>query len=585
MTGIMCGLLIAGCGANAASSADTGEPETKQEETKDNSQKSKKNKKSKRKKDTAPEVSKEQCAEEIESLLKTEPVRPDNAAVLKAMTDCATCAGAVDKDGAIFSELDNDRKAWLRYRFLEAVMWGDSDLYEEIAKVLDDDTRVVPVEDAKKLFLDAYGDGEFTPTEYERVEDGNIIPQFGDGEAVDLVMAAQYFEDDDYILLTGPMFYESNGEGEKYEGCADVLYSKNPSSRFGATLLYGRLRDANINITSVETSSELPSSGGKSYSGKNLIDNDPTTVWAEGVSGTGVGETVTLHLDKTQPVYGIQIVLGYTASYDLYNDNGLPTDLDVDFGGGVHAEGHDLEGLGNENFSAQDLADMNRYRIGLEEPVMTDTVTITITGAKKGAKYDDICVSEVLVYGTGNPAAVSGKQPGLTSEKAEEIANELGGLAYAIEFHDYDGDGSEEAYVAVGEPDDLGGYMPTAVWFIASDGTTKKMRDDFDGLSMYSDESGYFVEYAAEKKGFFSAECGGYGSGWLNILFGVRDGKPYELDLSMKIEGFYQDKPGVFYTLTDDFTDGHKYMVTELSYDSATGQFTKGKVTDRNWAE
>ncbi|MCR5830710.1 MAG: hypothetical protein K6G67_01035 [Lachnospiraceae bacterium] len=48
---------------------------------------------------------------------------------------------------------------------------------------------------------------------------------------------------------------------------------------------------------------------------------------------------------------------------------------------------------------SEDLASMNRFVVSLDEPVVTDTVRITITGAKKGEKYDDICMSEVLVYG------------------------------------------------------------------------------------------------------------------------------------------------------------------------------------------
>ena len=234
--------------------------------------------------------------------------------------------------------------------------------------------------------------------------------------------------------------------------------------------------------------------------------------------------------------------------------------------------------------SPGDLAAMNRFKVGLDEPVVTDTITITITGAKKGAKYDDICISEIWVYGPGEAFGTPGEPAGLTDEDAAGIADNLGGMVCAIENHDYDGDGTYEAYVVTGEFDDNGGYLPEAVWFIASDGKAERMDTKFDDMSMYSDESGYYVEYADENRGFFTAEFGGYGSGWLNLLLGVKDGRPYELDLSGKIEGFYQDEPGVFYTLTDDFTDGHKYMITELEYDSSTGQFIKGKVTDRNWA-
>ena len=87
------------------------------------------------------------------------------------------------------------------------------------------------------------------------------------------------------------------------------------------------------------------------------------------------------------------------------------------------------------------------------------------------------------------------------------------------------------------------------------------------------------------RSGFFYGDCGGYGSGWTTFIFSVKDGKPYELDVSMNTEGFYQDKdkPGEFYTLTDNFDNGHAYLRTELIYDSKTGQFAKGKITEEEF--
>ena len=345
---MICTVFIAGCGGDAQAPSQADGPVTKQEEA------SLVN-------DTVTEpaadeadtpvsapvrLSMEECAEEADKLLASAPVHPDNAEMLRTLTDCATCSGAVDKAGVIFSEMDNNSKARLRYRFLESVTWENSDIYEKIAKEFDEGSRGVPLEDAKKLFLDAYGDGEFTQGEYEQVEDGNIIIQYADGEPVDLVTEAMYYEDEGYVLLSGPMFYESNGEGELFEGCADILFAKNTASRYGVTLLYARVRDVDIRISSVETSSELPASGQKSYSGKNLTDGDPSTVWAEGAAGTGVGESVTLHLDKKQPVYGIQIVTGYTEGYDQYINNGIPTDIEVDLGGGKTADDTILKVMG-----------------------------------------------------------------------------------------------------------------------------------------------------------------------------------------------------------------------------------------------
>ena len=73
------------------------------------------------------------------------------------------------------------------------------------------------------------------------------------------------------------------------------------------------------------------------------------------------------------------------------------TEVEVDFGNGITADGK-LDGYGYEGFSPENLADSNCNKVELDEPVMTDTIIITITGAKSGSKYDDTCVSVVMVY-------------------------------------------------------------------------------------------------------------------------------------------------------------------------------------------
>lgn len=406
--GVMSGMLLAGCGGAAENKPEETPDNAAQSATVHNGSGDNTNESKITEGDTAQattskvsNLTAQQCEDEVNKLLGTKAVHPQNEEILAAMCDCATTAKVIDKSGVIFSQLANDERAYLRYRFLEAVTWRNAELYEELAVKLDTSTVGILLEDAKKMFADAYGEEGFTPTEIEQIKDGYMVIPFADGEAVNLVVGRQFFEDEDYILLSGPLFYESNGEGELFFGCADILFAKNSDSRFGATLVYGRCRDVNINISSIEASSELKSSGGKSYSVKNLIDGDPSTVWAEGVSGTGVGETITLHLDKKQPVYGIQLVNGYTAGYEQYINNGTVTSVKVDFGGGVYAECDELEGYGSDSFGPQELAEMNRFRIGLDEPVTTDTIKITITGAAKGKKYDDTCMSEIWVYGPG----------------------------------------------------------------------------------------------------------------------------------------------------------------------------------------
>lgn len=349
----------------------------------------------------AENYTEEECENAIEQLLNSEPVHPENAELLKEMGQIATFSKCIGANGEIFSKMDNTKKAWIRYQILSSVMWGGPD-FQNVIDIEQSDGQydadgVVDLKDAEALFRDVYGEEQFTPVEYERIENGHLLLNFGDGEPWVIVEHMQFFEDDAFYLLSGPAFHEGNDGTSEYEGYADILFAKNPNSRFGVTLLYGRYRAVYAPIASVETSSELPPSDNKTYSGDNLVDGSLETVWAEGVPGTGVGESVTLHLDKKQPVYGLIITNGYVASYDLYTKNGMLTAVSVDFGGKT-VEADIPEGYGDESFSQEDLAACNRSKIELDEPVVTDTVTVTITGAKKGTKYDDTCVTEMYLY-------------------------------------------------------------------------------------------------------------------------------------------------------------------------------------------
>ena len=51
-----------------------------------------------------------------------------------------------------------------------------------------------------------------------------------------------------------------------------------------------------------------------------------------------------------------------------------------------------------EDIDGEYLAQMNFNKIELDAPVITDEITVTITSANVGSKYDDTCVSEIIVY-------------------------------------------------------------------------------------------------------------------------------------------------------------------------------------------
>ncbi|MCR5301794.1 MAG: discoidin domain-containing protein [Lachnospiraceae bacterium] len=408
-------MLLAGCSA-ASDNSLADKPETagedakiaedSEEETEDSDDESdkkaheKKTKKKASKKEEEIEESaaltKSECEDEVEKLMNAEPVTPDNSELLLEMANCVTSLW-IEDSGVIFSEMDNDYKESLRMRFFDLIFYGGTELSKATADDFDPSSGV-PLEDAAQIFKEAYGENDFTPGEYEDVKDGRLFPTFGAGDAIHVIEHMQIFEDEDYYLLSGPIISISDAEGDLFEGYGDILFAKNPASRYKVTLLYGRYRNESVNISSVETSSTLPASKDKSYEAANLIDKDYTTVWVEGASGDGIGETITIHLGKEQPVYGVQIISGYTASYKQYSENGIPTSFTADFGNGAVAKGSLDEYYIGEQDSSEELANCSRSRIELDKPAITDTITITITGVKPGAKYDDTCASEVWVY-------------------------------------------------------------------------------------------------------------------------------------------------------------------------------------------
>ena len=347
-------------------------------------------------------LSASECEAEIDKLLQTEEVKPDNEEILNEMVHCVAVSCVLEYgDGMVFSEMENRCKAFLRRRIIEDVFLQNDNPFSGAIKLKDGDensaTMAVPVDEAVALFKDVYGEENFTPFETEQVQDEFMPFTFSDGEAWNSIEHMKYYEDEGYYLITGPGFYSDNSDDTSFLGYADILIAKNPASRYGVTLLYGRYRDERIKVTSVETSSELQPAGGKTYGGMNLVDRDYTTVWAEGVQGTGVGETIVLHLDKKQPVCGVMICNGYTENDELFTANGTVTKANVDFGGNNIVIG-EMEGYTSYDVATEILAGMNNNCIEPKEPVETDTIIITIMGAEKGETYDDTCISEIVVY-------------------------------------------------------------------------------------------------------------------------------------------------------------------------------------------
>lgn len=154
----------------------------------------------------------------------------------------------------------------------------------------------------------------------------------------------------------------------------------------------------------VTATSWLPSDR-RDYFPENLIDNDPSTAWVEGVKGDGRGEKVTLHASPSFSIIHagfllverIGIVNGFAANRDLFSANNRVKKLKVGYStckpcsdelGPVEAE--------PLVFDLEDSMEMQFLRFA--KPLPVSNLTVEILEVFKGAKYDDTCISELQLF-------------------------------------------------------------------------------------------------------------------------------------------------------------------------------------------
>lgn len=169
-------------------------------------------------------------------------------------------------------------------------------------------------------------------------------------------------------------------------------------------------------FTYAEASSVLEPQYGYTYDASNVLDGDPGTAWVEGVSGLGIGESVTLYSDTPQKVHGIRILEGYMKNQDIYDKNSVPYRFRLEFSDGTVIETNPQDVL-----SSADVAGVlasKKYKTALEDDltideikqwgmedfisigreIVTTYIKITILDVEPGTKYEDTAISEIIPY-------------------------------------------------------------------------------------------------------------------------------------------------------------------------------------------
>jgi len=142
-------------------------------------------------------------------------------------------------------------------------------------------------------------------------------------------------------------------------------------------------------------------------------------------------------------------------------------------------------------------------------------------------------------------------------------------------YDDFAADGNFEAFAVCAQTsytDNEGrlvNYDTCQLWYADKSGA-RMLEDDLYG---YAGNSGSTVTAGADK--FIVWELSAGGSGSQSIIYGVRDGEPYQPLISRKYEWFCC-ADGKFQAQTNDLRpDYHAYVTHYFDYDASTGEFAE----------
>lgn len=128
-----------------------------------------------------------------------------------------------------------------------------------------------------------------------------------------------------------------------------------------------------------------------------LYDGSKDSSWQDGVDGSGIGESITYHLDQVCKVRFLVLRLGnWYGADDNYTMNNRPKTMTFEFG--------------DQSVQVTFPDEKKEFCVELSKDVETSEIKMTIDEVYKGTDYDDTCINEVDVYGvpTGKTASGAG---------------------------------------------------------------------------------------------------------------------------------------------------------------------------------
>lgn len=274
----------------------------------------------------------------------------------------------------------------------------------------------------KSMLIDSYYTGSVLNKYSERIFEYILSPSgyWGDGivDKFKIVIDISQLKDiggriikyPDNGVWTSSDIHEYNFKNINLLNQESIIITYDNSSMYKTEEFKDIIINEENYINKIETSSELQSTRNWSYSKNNLIDNDFRTAWVEGVDGNGIGEEITIYFDEATRLRYLGILNGFLYDEKTYYENSRVKELEVKVSLINDSIPNNQEVI--EDISIVQLQDLNfkTYNSdffggfvqtlfdtnGFYAPIVTK-VELKIIDVYPGEKYNDLCISELLL--------------------------------------------------------------------------------------------------------------------------------------------------------------------------------------------
>ena len=255
--------------------------------------------------------------------------------------------------------------------------------------------KIAMLENAVKSSKDLIAKEEFEQAKgllvYVSQNGGSKIDGYSNlnGQLDKLLLATEYYENEKYeesIKLLKELFNKEDTEGGILKGVVALGAKIKEKTENDTIQVDNKVTSNLITWDNVYASSHLIQKS-MNYKVENVIDDNPSTAWIEGVSDDGIGQFIQFSSNNTFRVDKIDIINGFSKNQKTYMKNNRVKKVIIEFSD-KSQQVYELED-NNMEYQTIDIGGIN-----------TNSVKVIIQEVyTNGRVYKDTCISEISVYG------------------------------------------------------------------------------------------------------------------------------------------------------------------------------------------